>query len=74
MLVDQQSQLMSDLLFTIHLHGGDDVTWKLPIAFCFQWGAAWPLNGCLENSDLENLDPPWMAEAFHTRFPVSVKS
>ena len=54
MLVDKQSQLMSDLLFTIHQHGGDDVTWKPPIAFCFQWGAACPLNGCLENSDLEN--------------------
>ena len=26
MLVDKQSQLMSDLLFTVHQHGGDDVT------------------------------------------------
>ena len=31
MLVDKQSQLMSDLLFTVHQHGGDDVTWKPPI-------------------------------------------
>ena len=28
MLVDKQSELMSDLLFTVHQHGGDDVTWK----------------------------------------------
>jgi len=26
MLVDKQSELMSDLLFTVHQHGGDDVT------------------------------------------------
>ena len=31
MLVDKQSELMSDLLFTVHQHGGDDVTWKPPI-------------------------------------------
>ena len=31
MLVDKQSGLMSDLLFTVHQHGGDDVTWKPPI-------------------------------------------
>ena len=31
MLVDKQSQLMSDLLFTVHQHRGDDVTWKPPI-------------------------------------------
>ena len=31
MLVDKQSELMSNLLFTVHQHGGDDVTWKLPI-------------------------------------------
>ena len=31
MLVDKQNELMSDLLFTIHQHGGDDVTWKPPI-------------------------------------------
>ena len=31
MLVDKQSELMSDLLFTGHQHGGDDVTWKPPI-------------------------------------------
>ena len=30
MLVDKQSELMSDLLFTVHQHGGDDVTWKPP--------------------------------------------
>ena len=28
MLVDKQSELMSDLLFTVHQHGGDDVTSK----------------------------------------------
>ena len=32
MLVDKQSELMSDLLFSIHQHGGDDVTWKPPIS------------------------------------------
>ena len=31
MLVDKQSELMSDLLFTVHQHGSDDVTWKPPI-------------------------------------------
>ena len=31
MLVDKQSELMTDLLFTVHQHGGDDVTWKPPI-------------------------------------------
>ena len=31
MLVDKQSELMSDLLFTVHQRGGDDVTWKPPI-------------------------------------------
>ena len=36
MLVDKQSELMSDLLFTIHQHGGDDVTWKPPIFFLFR--------------------------------------
>ena len=30
MLVDKQSELMSDLLFTVHQHGGDDVTRKPP--------------------------------------------
>ena len=34
MLVDKQSELMSDLLFTVHQHGGDDVTWKPPILKC----------------------------------------
>ena len=33
MLVDEQSELMSDLLFTVHRHGGDDVTWKPPIYY-----------------------------------------
>ena len=28
MLVDKQNELMSDVLFTVHQHGGDDVTWK----------------------------------------------
>ena len=31
MLVDKQNELMSDLLFTVHQHGGDDVTRKPPI-------------------------------------------
>ena len=31
MLVDKQSELMSDLLFTVHQHGGDDVMWKPPM-------------------------------------------
>ena len=31
MLVDKQKELMSDLFFTVHQHGGDDVTWKAPI-------------------------------------------
>ena len=26
MLVDKESELMSDLLFTVHQHGGDDVS------------------------------------------------
>ena len=30
MLVDKETELMSDLLFTVHQHGGDDVTWKPP--------------------------------------------
>ena len=34
MLVDKQSELISDLLFTVHQRGGDDVTWKPPI-ICF---------------------------------------
>ena len=35
MLVDKQSELMSDLLFTVHQYGGDDVTWKPPIMTIF---------------------------------------
>ena len=31
MLVDKQNEVMSNLLFTVHQHGGDDVTWKPPI-------------------------------------------
>ena len=31
MLVYKQSELMSDLLFTVHQHSGDDVTWKPPM-------------------------------------------
>ena len=34
MLVDKQNELMSDLLFTVHQHGGDDVTWKPPKSPC----------------------------------------
>ena len=39
MLVDKQSELMSDLLFTVHQHGGDDVTRKPPIVIYFVPGA-----------------------------------
>ena len=35
MLVDKQSELMSDLLFTVHQHRGDDVTSKPPIPDSF---------------------------------------
>ena len=31
MLMEKQNDLMSNLLFTVHQHGGDDVTWKPPI-------------------------------------------
>ena len=31
MLVDKQSELISDLLFTVYQHRGDNVTWKPPI-------------------------------------------
>ena len=31
MLVDKQSELMSDLFYTVHKPGGDDLTWKRPI-------------------------------------------
>ena len=31
MLVDKESELMSDLLYTVHQHRGDNVTWKPPI-------------------------------------------
>ena len=45
MLVDKQSELMSDLLFTVHQHGGDDVTWKPPkhraISYYFTQQLAW---------------------------------
>ena len=40
MLVDKQSELMSNLLFTVHQHGGDDVTWKPPQVvwkMCFKY-------------------------------------
>ena len=33
MLVDKQSELMSDLLFTVHQHSGIDVTWKTTYMF-----------------------------------------
>ena len=42
MLVDKENELMSNLLFTVHQHGGDDVTWKppmLPVATAIQLGA-----------------------------------
>ena len=35
MLVDKQNELMSDLLFTVHHNGGDDLTWKPPICLSF---------------------------------------
>ena len=35
MLVDKENELMSDLLFTVHQHGGDDVTWKPPVTGFF---------------------------------------
>ena len=31
MLEDKKNELMSNLLFTVYQHGGDDVTWKPPI-------------------------------------------
>ena len=54
MLVDKQSKLMKDLLFTVHQHGGDDVTWKPP---CVR----------LENPDLdfENLNPDFLIVSDH---------
>ena len=33
MLVDKKNELMSNILFTVHQHGGDDATWKPPIAY-----------------------------------------
>ena len=38
MLVDKQNELMSDLLFTIHQHGGDDVMWQPPIPHSRNYG------------------------------------
>ena len=35
MLADKQNELMSDLLFTVHQHCGDDVTGKPPITIYF---------------------------------------
>ena len=35
MLADKQNELMSDLLFTVHQHCGDDVTRKPPITIYF---------------------------------------
>ena len=43
MLVDKQSELLSDLLFTVHQHGDDDVTWKPPI-FCLLCVTMFPMN------------------------------
>ena len=37
MLVDKQNELMSNLLFTVYQHGGDDVTWKPPICKEIAW-------------------------------------
>ena len=47
----KQSELMSDLLFSVHQHGGDDVTWKPPIDWqfsrparlIFPWEASRPI-------------------------------
>ena len=46
MLVDKQSELMSDLLFTVHQHGGDDVTRKPPIKSCKAIRVRCVLRGC----------------------------
>ena len=35
MLVGKQNELKSEFLFTVHQHGGDDVTWKPPITIFF---------------------------------------
>ena len=42
MLVDKLSELMSDLLFTVHQHGADDVTWKPPIPGIYLYIALLP--------------------------------
>ena len=46
MLVDKQSELMRDLLFTVHQYGGDDVKWKPPIVFFYtnMYIGFWALN------------------------------
>ena len=56
MLVDKQSELMSDLLFTVHQHGGDDVTWKPPILNAvYNFGFVRFLNVILCATDVKSL-------------------
>ena len=57
MLVDKQSELMSDLLFTVHQHGGDDVTWKPPIECCWSVKVRLYQGGCKENLLIRNKGP-----------------
>ena len=54
---DKQSELMSDLWFTVHQHGGDNVKWKPPIifsvfdnyAFCRKYRVQYPQWFCVES-------------------------
>jgi len=66
MLVDKQSELMSDLLFTVHQHGGDDVTWKPPIVFLTKHRKQvilYPQKADIENTlpsyEIRNLECSW---------------
>ena len=51
MLVDKQNELMSDLLFTVHQHGGDDVTWKPRIAKGRKWEMLAPTKVKISDSE-----------------------
>ena len=56
MLVDKERELMSNLLFTVHQHGGDDATWKPPIVRSRYYGRhATPLRRYTRMSWLHNL-------------------
>ena len=48
MLVDKQNDLMSDLLFTVHQHGGDDVKKKTAYKTAYKPG----LDAGLDNFSL----------------------